>query len=68
VPAPSPGGNPKHGNIDQARTKHDEVIIEVPDGENLRQHAKTIRQLMIDGMREVVPDVRIDVDYAAAPR
>jgi hypothetical protein len=47
---------------------HDEVIIEVPDGENLQHHADTIRQLMIDGMREVVPDVRIDVDYAAAAR
>jgi len=47
---------------------HDEVIIEVPAGENLRQHAETIRQLMIDAMRDVVPDVRIDVDYAAAAR
>jgi hypothetical protein len=47
---------------------HDEVIVEVPTGDDLRQHAETIRRLMIEGMREVVPDVRIDVDYAAAAR
>ncbi len=47
---------------------HDEVIIEVPADSDLRQHAETIRRLMIEGMREVVPDVRIDVDYAAAAR
>ena len=47
---------------------HDEVIIEAPAGDDLRQHAETIRRLMVEGMREVVPDVRIDVDYAAAAR
>jgi len=47
---------------------HDEVIIEVPEGDDLRQHAETIRRLMIEGMREVVPNVQIDVDYAAAAR
>ena len=47
---------------------HDEVIIEIPEGDDLRQHAETIRRLMIEGIREVVPNVHIDVDYAAATR
>jgi hypothetical protein len=47
---------------------HDEVIVEVPEGDDLRHHAETIRQLMVEGMREVVPDVSIEVEYAAAAR
>ena len=47
---------------------HDEVLIEVSADENLTLHAQTIRQLMIEAMQEVVPDVLIDVEYAAAAR
>ncbi len=47
---------------------HDEVLIEVPEDSDLGQHAETIRQIMIDGMRQVVPDVRIEVEYAACRR
>jgi hypothetical protein len=31
-------------------------------------HAETIRHIMIEAMHEVVPDVRIDVEYAAMDR
>ncbi len=44
---------------------HDEVLIEVPEDSDLRSHAETIRRHMIEGMREVVPDVRIEVEYTA---
>jgi DNA polymerase I-like protein with 3'-5' exonuclease and polymerase domains len=47
---------------------HDEFLIEVPAGSDLKSHAERIRQIMIDGMRRVVPDVLIDVKYAAADR
>ena len=47
---------------------HDEILIEVPAESNLKEHAETIRELMISGMKWVVPDVRIDVEYAASTR
>ena len=47
---------------------HDEVLVEVPENEDLRQHAESIRGHMIAGMREVVPDVAVDVKYAASRR
>jgi DNA polymerase I-like protein with 3'-5' exonuclease and polymerase domains len=47
---------------------HDEVLIEVPAGSNLKFHAETIRELMIAGMQMVVPDVRIDVEFAVSSR
>lgn len=47
---------------------HDEVLVEVPEDANLHEQAETIRCLMIEGMREVAPDVRIEVEYAAARR
>ncbi len=45
---------------------HDEVVIEVPADSDLDHHAREVRRLMIEGMAEVVPDVRIEVKYAAA--
>ena len=45
---------------------HDEGLLEVPEDSDLKQHAEAIRRLMIEGMREVVPDVRIEVKYAAS--
>jgi hypothetical protein len=47
---------------------HDEVLIEVPADSNLLEHAERIRHHMIQGMRAVVPDVRVDVEYAACER
>jgi hypothetical protein len=47
---------------------HDEFLIEVPQDSDLKAAAEEIRRLMIQGMREVVPDVRIDVSYAATNR
>jgi DNA polymerase I-like protein with 3'-5' exonuclease and polymerase domains len=47
---------------------HDEVLVEVPSGPRLAFHAETIRHLMIQGMRAVVPDVRINVEYAVTDR
>ena len=47
---------------------HDQVLVEVPEGSDLRRHAVRIKKLMISGMREVVADVRIDVAYAASGR
>jgi len=47
---------------------HDEVLVEVPADSDLRMQAEAIRATMIDAMKLVVPDVRIDVEYAASPR
>jgi hypothetical protein len=49
---------------------HDQVLIEIPacQPQQRMQHAQTIRRLMIEGMREVVPDVRIEVNFAASNR
>lgn len=47
---------------------HDQVLVEVPAGSALLRHAKIIQRLMIDGMQAVVPDVRVDVAYAATER
>ena len=47
---------------------HDEVLVEVPEDEDLRQHAESFRGHMITAMREVVPDVAVDVKYAASRR
>lgn len=47
---------------------HDEVLVEVPSASDLSHHAETIRRIMIDAMHEVVPDVRIDVEFAAMER
>ena len=45
---------------------HDELVVEIPDGADLTAAAEEIRELMIAGMRAVVPDVRVEVEYAAA--
>jgi hypothetical protein len=47
---------------------HDQILIEVPVGSDLTAHANKIRQLMIDGMQAVVPDVKVDVSFAVADR
>jgi len=47
---------------------HDQVLIEVPADSDLKAQAEQIREHMIRGMKEVVPDVRVDVSYAATKR
>jgi hypothetical protein len=47
---------------------HDEVLVEVPATSDLTGHAQNIARLMIKGMQQVVPDVRVDVKFAAADR
>jgi DNA polymerase I-like protein with 3'-5' exonuclease and polymerase domains len=44
---------------------HDEILVEVPEDADLLEKARHIQKMMIEGMREVVPDVRVDVDFAA---
>jgi hypothetical protein len=47
---------------------HDQVLVEVPQSADLKKHAERIRSLMIAGMKEVVPDILVDVSFAAADR
>ena len=47
---------------------HDEVLVEVPARSNMTHQAEIIRHLMIKGMKAVVPDIRVDVEYAASDR
>ena len=47
---------------------HDQVLIEVPSDSDLKQHAERICSLMIEGMRAVVPDIRVEVSFAATDR
>ena len=44
---------------------HDEALVEVPEDSDLGWHAAEVRRLMIEGMTEVVPDVRIEVECVA---
>jgi hypothetical protein len=43
-------------------------LIEVPADSDLRGHALEARRLMIEGMRGVVPDVAVEVAFAASQR
>lgn len=45
---------------------HDEVLIELPSNATLTVHAERVKQLMIDAMHEVVPNIRIAVECVAA--
>ena len=47
---------------------HDQVLVEVPAGSDLKQHAETVRGLMVKGMKAVVPDVTVGVKFAATDR
>ena len=44
----------------------DLVEVRLGIGLDLDRHAAEVRRLMIAGMAEVVPDVRIDVEFVAA--
>lgn len=45
---------------------HDGIVVEVPGDTDLDDHAREVRRLMIEAMAEVVPDVRIEVEYSAS--
>jgi DNA polymerase I-like protein with 3'-5' exonuclease and polymerase domains len=45
---------------------HDEIMVEVSEHSNLALNAEIVRSLMIEAMRQVVPDVRIDVQYTVS--
>lgn len=47
---------------------HDQVLIEVPADSDLLRHAKKIRRLMIAGMQAVIPNMKVEVSYAASER
>ncbi len=47
---------------------HDQVLVEVPANADLMAKAQDIRRLMIEGMNAVVPDVNMDVSFAATDR
>jgi DNA polymerase I-like protein with 3'-5' exonuclease and polymerase domains len=45
---------------------HDEVLVLVPADSDLDWHTDETRRLMIEGMTEVVPDVRVEVESVAS--
>lgn len=47
---------------------HDEFLIELPVQDDYSEPSEEVKRLMIEGMREVVPDVRIGVEYIVTPR
>lgn len=47
---------------------HDEFVVEIPDDGEAEQHRERIKQLMIEGMKMVVPDVRIGVESVISDR
>jgi len=47
---------------------HDQILVEVSAADNLKAHAERVKKLMIKGMKEVLPDLLVDVKYAATDR
>lgn len=47
---------------------HDEILLEIRSDHDLTAAAAEIKTIMIAGMREVIPDFRVDVEYAASDR
>jgi DNA polymerase I-like protein with 3'-5' exonuclease and polymerase domains len=47
---------------------HDQILVEVPEADDLKHHAEEIKGLMVDGMKEVLPEMRVEVQYAATDR
>jgi hypothetical protein len=45
---------------------HDEILVELPEGSNLALHAEIVRNIMIESMQQVVPDVNVDVQYSVS--
>jgi hypothetical protein len=61
-----PGGSPLYGSR-PVLFLHDELILEVPE-QTAAEAAKRLSDVMIEGMREVVPDVRVGTEYALVRR
>ena len=47
---------------------HDQILVEVSTTDVWKPHAERIKKLMIKGMNEVLPDLKVDVEYAATDR
>lgn len=47
---------------------HDEFLVEVPESSDYTEVAESIKRLMIEGMQEVTPDIKIGVEYAVTRR
>lgn len=45
---------------------HDEIVVEVPDTPELSARADELRQVMVEQMQRVCPNVRVDVELAAS--
>jgi DNA polymerase I-like protein with 3'-5' exonuclease and polymerase domains len=43
---------------------HDQVLIEVPETADLTAIAEAVEAIMVEAMQEVVPDVRVQVEWA----
>jgi hypothetical protein len=41
---------------------HDEVVVEIPADEAVPARKRDIERLLIEGMREVIPTVRVQVE------
>lgn len=47
---------------------HDEFVIEIPADSDLEAKAKSIEEIVIGGMKSVVPDVQIRAEWSVADR
>jgi hypothetical protein len=45
---------------------HDEIVVEVPETDDLDTRAKEMRQVMVEQMQRVCPNVRVEVELAAS--
>lgn len=49
---------------------HDQVLVEIPTSDPVtqRDHARRVRQIMVEAMKAVVPDLRVEVEVSLADR
>jgi hypothetical protein len=47
---------------------HDEVLVEVPAGEDVEGHRRRVESLMVEGMRAVVPHVAVRIESTVGER
>lgn len=50
--------------VKQVAFVHDEVILEIPEDEHMHERAYRAAHVMIDGMRQVMPDVKVGAEPA----
>ena len=46
---------------------HDELLLEIKDDENLENNVEKMSYIMIDAMKEILPDVRVSVEADVGP-